>query len=188
MFAFSKGYLFVWRKIVLSGGEETRVWTAGTDGQLAAIPQNGKRKNRKMKSKSFRHFFAQLRNAGSTRKMSYLDINANWSFFREKKSSGIDVEVWYWAGSQPAENEKLADPKDCTEICTLPIVSPARSQRRWQSKKQPWPTFGFTHAHLLHWFHRDSTYSDWLSKYEYACVYIQCRNANETVQYCCTSI
>ena len=48
--------IFVCLKIVLSGGEETRVWTAGTDGQLAAIPQNGKRKNRKMKSKSFRHF------------------------------------------------------------------------------------------------------------------------------------
>ena len=48
--------MFVSLEIVLSGGEETRVWTAGTDGQLAAIPQNGKRKNRKMKSKSFRHF------------------------------------------------------------------------------------------------------------------------------------
>ena len=70
--------MFVSLEIVLFGGEETRVWTAGTDGQLAAIPQNGKRKNRKMKSKSFRHFFAQLRNAGSTRKMSYLDIGANW--------------------------------------------------------------------------------------------------------------
>ena len=30
-----------------------------------------------------------------------------------------------------------------------------------------------SHTHI-HWYHRDSTYSDWLSKYEYACVYIQC--------------